>query len=62
MSAAKQPATKKELTPFQEESVATNQQNTPLPYLAGERLLAVRWITDALDKVTESVPASGKKG
>jgi len=62
MSVAKTTATKKELLPFQDEAVATNQQNTPLPYLAGERLIAVRWITPTIQKVVEPVPASGKKG
>lgn len=53
---------KKELVPFQDESLATQQQRTPLPYLAGENLIAVRWITGALDKVSEPAPSDGKKG
>lgn len=61
MSAAKQPV-KLELIPFQKENLATNQQAVPLPYLAGTRLIAVRWLTPALDQVTTQVPANGKKG
>lgn len=61
MSASKTPA-KQELLPFQRENVATNQQAIPLPYLAGTRVVAVRWLTPALDKVTIQVPGGGKKG
>lgn len=61
MSAAKSP-TKKELLPFQKENVASNQQGVPLPYLAGTRVIAVRWITGAMNEVTTQVPSNGKKG
>lgn len=61
MSASKKP-TEKELLPFQQENVATNQQNVPLPYVRGTRLVAGRWITPALDKITHNVPGQGKKG
>jgi len=61
MSAAKDPV-KKELLPFQQESVASNQQSIPLPYMAGTRLIAVRWISPALDEVIIEVPGNGKKG
>jgi hypothetical protein len=53
---------KKELLPFQQENVATNQQNIPLPYVRGTRLVAGRWITPALNRVTQTVPGTGKKG
>lgn len=56
------PPVKKELLPFQKESVASNQQAVPLPYLAGTRLVAIRWMTDALNEVTQQVPGAGKKG
>lgn len=52
----------KELLPFQKENVAGNQQNVPLPYVRGTRLVAGRWITPALNKVTHTVPGNGKKG
>lgn len=52
---------KTEPLPFQKENVSTNQQNVPLPYFAGERLIAVRWITPALNRITQKA-ASGKKG
>lgn len=61
MSASKTPI-KQELLPFQKENVASNQQGVPLPYLAGTRLIAVRWITPALDEVRTQVPGGGKKG
>lgn len=53
---------KKELLPFQAENVATNQQSVPLPYVAGTRLMAIRWITPATDMVTQQATGSGKKG
>lgn len=61
MSYSKTPE-KKELVPFQKENVATNQQGLPLPYLAGTRVVAGRWITSALDRVDVQVPSGGKKG
>lgn len=61
MSVGRQPA-KKELLPFQQENVASQQQNVPLPYVRGTRLVAGRWISPALDKITHNVPGAGKKG
>lgn len=61
MSAAKQPI-KQELIPFQKENLATNQQAIPLPYLAGTRVVAVRWLTPALNQLNVQVPGGGKKG
>jgi hypothetical protein len=60
MSASK--PVKKQLLPFQQESVSTNQQAVPLPYMAGTRLVSVRWITPALDQIVTQVPGNGKKG
>lgn len=51
-----------QLVPFQQENVATNQQDIPLPYFAGERLIALRWITPAMNEVTQQVKGNGKKG
>ena len=61
MSVSKTP-TKVTLLPFQQENVASNQQGVPVPAFGGERLLAVRWITPALDKLTVQVKSGGKKG
>ena len=61
MSASKLPV-QKQLLPFQQENVASNQQSVPLPYMAGTNLIAVRWITPALDKITFQVKGAGKKG
>lgn len=52
----------KELLPFQAENVASNQQSVPLPYMAGTRLIALRWISPATDMMTQQVKGSGKKG
>jgi len=50
-----------QLLPFQRENVATNQQHIALPYLGGERVVAVRWITPALDEKTKQADAATKK-
>jgi hypothetical protein len=60
MSFLRQPV-KKQLLPFQQENVASNQQSIPLPYLAGVRLVAIRWFTPALNEVTQKASKS-KKG
>ena len=49
------------LLPFQQENVATNQQQIPVPYLAGERLIAVRWQTPALNEQTKQANSATKK-
>jgi hypothetical protein len=61
MSVSKQPQ-KTEPLPFQKENVATNQQNVPLPYFAGERVIAGRWISPALNQIRQQATGAGKKG
>jgi hypothetical protein len=61
MSLAKTPV-KVQLLPFQQENVASNQQSVPLPYLAGTRLIAVRWMSPALDEITHQAQGTSKKG
>ena len=51
-----------QLVPFQQENVATNQQAVPVPYLAGTRLVALRWITPALNGIAQPAKGNGKKG
>jgi len=53
---------KKELLPFQKENVATQQQNIPLPFLGGTRVMAIRWISPAIDQINVAAPSGGKKG
>ena len=60
MSFSRQPV-KKQLLPFQQENVASNQQSIPLRYLAGTRLVAISWFTPALNEVTHKTSTS-KKG
>ncbi len=60
MSSNKQ-KTPVQLLPFQQENVATNQQNIPVPYLAGERLVAIRWMTPALQEKTKQADSTTKK-
>lgn len=39
-------------TTVEDEEISTHQETIPLPYLAGTRRLAVRWIDGALNMVT----------
>lgn len=52
----------KQLVPFQKENVSTQQNDIPLPYLAGTRVVAVRWLSPALDQVNVQAPSNAKKG
>lgn len=61
MSTSRQ-KTEVKLLPFQRENVATNQQQIAVPYLAGERVVALRWVTRALDMRTKQGDAKTKKG
>ena len=59
---SKKKATEVTLLPFQQENVATNQQTVPLPFMRGTRLLAVRWMTPALNGIAQPTKGNGKKG
>ena len=61
MSFSRQPV-KKQLLPFQQENVASNQQSVPLKYLAGMRVVAVSWMTPAMNEVVVQTKNGGKKG
>lgn len=45
-------------TTLEEEDLSTHQENVPLPWLAGTRRLAVRWLDGALNQITEQAPDS----
>lgn len=45
-----------EEVPIGEEELATHQEAVPVPYLAGTRRVALRWITAATDRVTQQAP------
>lgn len=48
--------------PVADEEIATHQEAVPVPYLAGTRRIAVRWISPALDMQTREVKQQmGKK-
>jgi hypothetical protein len=49
--------------PAEEEEIATHQEAIPVPYMAGTRRIAGRWITPALDMIAKQTkdPHSGKK-
>lgn len=45
-------------TTLEDEELATHQENIPVPFLAGTRRVAVRWLDQALDMRTEQAPDS----
>lgn len=49
--------------PIEDEELATHQEAIPLPFLAGTRKIAVRWIGPAANMVTQQStdPQVGKK-
>ncbi len=49
------------LLPFQSQNVASNQQRVPVAYLAGTRVIAVHWLTGAMNERKTQV-TNGKKG
>ncbi len=57
------PAPAPEPTAMESESVSTAQEARPLPYIAGERKIAVRWISRVYNQYTREAPQQrpGKK-
>lgn len=53
----------KEDWPVGEEEITTHQEAVPVPYMAGTRKVALRWISPAVDLVTVQAPdeTPGKK-
>ena len=49
--------------PVEEEEVASHQEAAPLPYFAGTRKIALRWLGSATGMITEQAPNEkvGKK-
>lgn len=49
---------------IEEEDLATHQEVVPVPFQAGTRLVALRWISGALDQVARQAKEDrpGKKG
>jgi len=43
--------------------LATNQESKPIPFVCGERKIALRWISPIYDQFTKNAPAEvpGKK-
>lgn len=48
---------------IEEEELATHQETIPIPYLAGTQMVAIRFISPALDRVARQAPDErpGKK-
>jgi hypothetical protein len=40
-------------TTLEQEELSTHQETVPVPYVAGTQLIALRWISPALDMVTK---------
>lgn len=59
---SKSPAQLDETT-LEGEDMSTHQETIPVPWVAGTRLIAIRWIAPALDMVTRQAPDErpGKK-
>lgn len=49
---------------LEEEELSTHQEAVPVPYLAGTRMVAVRWLSGAMDQVARQAKDDrpGKKG
>jgi len=41
--------------------LASNQQTTAVPWVCGERKIAVTWVSPIYDLVSKNGPATGKK-
>jgi hypothetical protein len=63
MSSKAAKAPERDDLPVEDEDIATAQEGIPVPWQAGTRRVAVRWITPAFDRVTKEAPAerAGKK-
>ena len=63
MSYSTPSAPEREALPIEDEEMATHQESIPLPYLGGTRRISLRWISPALDMVTQEAPDAtpGKK-
>lgn len=48
--------------PLEKEDVSKHQEAVPLPYFAGTRKMALRWMTGATDRVTKKLDSGAKKG
>lgn len=50
-------------TTLEDEELATHQETIPVPYIAGTRMVALRWLGPAYDMVTRQAPDDrpGKK-
>jgi hypothetical protein len=59
----RQPDLETATLPVEEEEVATHQEAVPLPYVAGTRKVAVRWLGPATALITRQAPKekTGKK-
>lgn len=56
-------APEREPLPIEEEEMATHQESIPVPHLGGTRRISLRWISPAIDMVTQEAPDTtpGKK-
>lgn len=60
---AKQDSTDVELAGIEDETISTSQEAIPLPYVAGERKVAARWLSNVYNQRAEEIPMdAGKKG
>lgn len=59
----KQPDLEHESLPVEEEEVSSHREAEPLPYFAGTRKIALRWLGPATGMITRQAPSekAGKK-
>jgi len=63
MFGSSQKTAEPEVAGTDEEDISTNQEALPVPYIAGERKVAVRWLSEVYNQYTVEVEVdTGKKG
>lgn len=61
MSAKATPDIAKDDLPVQEEEIAKSQEDIPWPFFAGTRLIALRWMSGADNRLTVKAKTPGGK-
>jgi hypothetical protein len=57
MSKGSTPAADPDIGGIEQEDASTNQEATPLPLFAGERVLKTYWLMPAVNQFTKEAPA-----
>jgi hypothetical protein len=59
-----QPAPQPEPTSLEDESISSSEEAVPVPWLAGERKISLKWISRVYNQRAQEAPVQrpGKKG